>query len=180
MNSHFSFDYFFNVPAAAAWAACDRGDWMLRKAATIGIDRRLVVQAAAACARLALPHVPKGESRPLKAIEAAEAWCRNEVGFEEVKAAAINAANAADAAANAAGDAAANATRAAAYAADTAANAAFAAFYAADAAAYAAAYVADAAARAATLKECAAIVRRLIPIEAVAVADSEYRLLGTI
>ena len=43
-----------------AWAACDRGDWMLWLAGRVSgasgsESRRLVARAAAACARLALP-----------------------------------------------------------------------------------------------------------------------------
>ena len=44
----------------AAWAACDRGDWMLWLAGRVSGEpgsesRRLVARAAASCARLALP-----------------------------------------------------------------------------------------------------------------------------
>jgi hypothetical protein len=193
-----TYESFSAAPAAAAWKTCRNGSWMLRKAAEIGIDRRLVVQAAAACARLALPHVPKGESRPLKAIEAAEAWCRNEAILEEVEEAANAAAYAAGDAAYAAAYAArtayaaantadaaraaanaADAARAATHAAYAAANVANAAAYAARAAnaayaaanaAYAATYAADATVNAAAriLNECAKITRNLIPASLVA------------
>ena len=146
-----------------AWAECQRGDWMLWICAKIGIDRKVVVLAACACARTALKHVEAGETRPLKAIETAEAWCRGEATIEEVRDAAAFAANAAAFAANAA-------AYAAAYAAYAAADAAYAA---ADAAAYAAAYAADAAADAAyaaayaarkkSWSKSAEIVRKMIP-----------------
>jgi len=128
------------------WDACQRGDWMLWLAAKANVDRKRVVMAACACARLALVHVPAGEMRPLAAIETAEAWCRGEATIEQVKAAR---------------DAA---WRCPASAAAAAASAAYAAY--ADAAAYAAAYAASAAASAAgrssTLARCADEVRKRI------------------
>jgi len=82
-----------------AWAECPRGDWLLWLAGLLGIDRKVLVHATCACARLALPHVPTGELRPLKSIEAAERWARGEATNEDVRAAAEAAA--ADAAAGA-------------------------------------------------------------------------------
>lgn len=114
-----------------AWAACERGDWMLWLAAQAGLcSRQELVLAACACARLALPHVPDGEVRPLRAIETAEAWARGDTGVEVVCLAAH-----------------------AAYAA-YAYDAADAAAYAADATAYAWRKT-----RSETLKRCADIVR---------------------
>src|SRR5947208_617208 len=69
--------------AEAAWNECPCGDWLLWVAARVGVDRKLVVRAACACARLALPHVPAGEGRPLRAIEAAEAWCEGRATIGE-------------------------------------------------------------------------------------------------
>ena len=86
-----------------AWATCDRGDWMLWLAGRLsgGSEsdaRKQLVLAACECARLALPHVKKGEIRPLKAIETAEAWARDEgPTLDDVRSAA-DAADAADAA----------------------------------------------------------------------------------
>ena len=120
--------------AATAWAACERGDWLLWLAARVNLDRKLLVQAACACARQALQYIRPGEDRPRLAIEAAEAWARGEATIEELR-------KAADAAASAAR----YADAAHAHAADAAdAGAANAAAWAADAAAYAA-YAADAA-----------------------------------
>jgi len=153
--------------------------------------RRPLVLAACECARLTLDHVPVDDERPRLAIETAERWARGEGGvtLEDVNmaadaAAAYYAAAAAVAAAAYAAAAAyyaAAAAVAAAYYADaddaaTASDAAYAATasdaaYAATAsdAAYAATYAADAAyaayaaTRAATLKACAAIVRKHYP-----------------
>ena len=126
---------------AAAWATCDRGDWLLWIAARVITDpaeRMLVVLAACDCAETALVHVPAGEDRPRKCIDTVRAWTRGEATIEQVREG-RSAAYAADAAYAAAADAA----YAAAYAAADAA---------ADAAAYAAAYAyaadADAAAAA--------------------------------
>ena len=58
---------------ATAWRECPRGDWLLWLAANL-LDRKIVVRVACLCARLALPHVPAGETRPLAAIELAERW----------------------------------------------------------------------------------------------------------
>jgi hypothetical protein len=175
--------------AKQAWETCERGNWMLWAAGAAKVDRKLVVQAACDCARLALKFVPAGEDRPRIAIETAERWVKGEATLDEVRnayaaanaayAAAYAAANAAANAAYAAANAAANAAYAAAYAAANAANAAAAnaaydanaanaanAAYAAASAAYAAAYAANAAyayaARTKTLKECAALVRKRI------------------
>ena len=176
---------------AEAWTACERADWLLWYAGKRGVDRKILVRAACACARTVLPYVPVGEDRPHRAIEMAERWCNGRATIVEVRAAA-NAAAAANAdAANANADAAnaASAANAAAYAAyaayaaaaaanaasaanaaanaANAANAAYAAYaaYAADASYAAAAYAAYASYAAwskAHLKMCV-LVRALIP-----------------
>ena len=149
---------------ASAWAACQRGDWLLWLAARLSGPpwsdaRRPLVLAACACAREALPafeaRFPK-DSRPRHALDTAEAWCRGDATQDEVlaaqRAAAAASAYAADAAAAFAADAAdaaaaayATAYAAAAFAADAAAFAAASAAFAAASAAYAAAYAAAAA-----------------------------------
>jgi hypothetical protein len=169
-----------------AWQNCERGDWMLWLVGKLSgksgsLARKKLVLAACQCARLSLKYVKKGEIRPLKAIETAEAWAREDEGvsLQDVRAAdAAYAAYAAYAAAYAAyADAAAYAAyAAAAYAAYAAAAYAAYAAYADDAAAYAAyaaaddaaayaAYADDAAAyaRISVLKECADIVRKFYP-----------------
>ena len=134
--------------ANTAWTTCERPDWMLwllGRLVKTDDDRKAIVLVACACARTSLKYVKAGETRPLKAIETAEAWCRGETTIEQVREARY-AADAASAAASAAAYASASAAAAAA-----AASAAYASAYAAAAdAAYAAAYAyADAAAYAA-------------------------------
>ena len=133
-----------------AWDGCERADWMLWLCGKLSGEpgseaRKPLVLAACECARLALKHVPKDEHRPLKAIETAEAWARNEgPTLDDVRYAA------------AAADAAYAAYAAYADAADAAA--AYAAY-----AAYADAADADAAARRVVLNQCADIVRKHYP-----------------
>lgn len=123
---------------AEAWAACERGDWMLWLAAKADLcTRQELILAACECARLALPYVQAGEVRPLIAIETAEAWARGEATIEQVAAATTAAAAASYAAA-----------AVASYAFPAAATAATAASIA----------------RENTLRECADIVRRLIKV----------------
>jgi len=174
---------------AGAWAVCQRGDWMLWLLGKLSgkpesDSHKKLVLTACQCARLSLPYVKVGELRPLRAIEAAEAWARGDEGIrrEDVRKAAdaadaaayaAYAAYAADAAyaayaAAAAADAAyaaASASASAAYAAYAAAYAAYAAADAADAAdaAYAAAPSADTS-RISTLEKCADIVRDYYPV----------------
>ena len=62
----------------AAWDACERGDWMLWYLERCGVDRPRLVLTACACARLGLPHVAAGATRPLRAIETAERWARGD------------------------------------------------------------------------------------------------------
>ena len=83
--------------AETAWAACDRADWLLWIAVKLCVDRRLVVRATCACARTSLRYLPDPEG--LRAIEAAEAWCRGEVTIDQVRAASAGASAGADAAA---------------------------------------------------------------------------------
>ena len=148
--------------AETAWRQCPRGDWLLWAAARLDIDRKLLVRAACACARTALPRVPAGEERPRIAIETAEAWSRGEATIDDVLRAARDACAAWNNAAAAAAHAAAYAAYAAADTASAAADAAYAAAAAADDA-YAAA--ADAA-RSDSLARSADIVREILPWEA--------------
>ena len=77
-----------------AYRTCQRGDWMLWLAGRVEEDRKVLVCAACQCARLSLVHVSAGETRPLKAIETAEAWCRGDAGvtLDDVREAAAYAA----------------------------------------------------------------------------------------
>lgn len=89
--------------ASVAWATCERGDWMFWLLAKLSgppesASRKALVLAACACARLSLSQVPAGETRPLTAIETAEAWARGEdMTLDQVRAAAYAAYAAADA-----------------------------------------------------------------------------------
>ena len=95
--------------AKSAWKACERGDWMLwycgKKAGPVGDERRkLLVLAAVACARLALPIWKKrypDDNRVEVCLDTAEKWARNEATLEALQVARRNcyAAPAADAAA---------------------------------------------------------------------------------
>jgi hypothetical protein len=103
---------------ATAWRACERPDWMFWLLGQMEADRKRIVLAACDIAETVLHHVPEGEDRPRKAIEAARAWTRGEATQGDVQDDA-SAAYAAYAAANAAYAAYAAATyAAAAYAAD--------------------------------------------------------------
>ena len=147
--------------ANTAWTTCERPDWMLwllGRLVKTDDDRKAIVLVTCACARTSLKYVKAGETRPLKAIETAEAWCRGEATIEQVREARRASADAADAAsasadafasafasadASAAASASADAAAAAsAYASAYAASAAASAAYAADA--FASAYAADA------------------------------------
>jgi hypothetical protein len=175
---------------SAAWAACDRGDWLLWLAAQHAvseIELRSVVRAAAACARLALPVVPSDQPGPRRAIEAAERWGTGqhliESGIDpgggpvaQAEPLAVKVETDAAAGKLGAADAAANAARAVQLAAwlvatpgpgePVAALVSAAAGWTGVAAAAAARPTtasAREAARAASLAECAAVVRRYLP-----------------
>jgi len=132
-----------------AWDKCDRGDWMFwllgMKCDTIN-QRKLLTLTACQCARISLKYVKKGEKRPLKAIQTAERWAKDDpkVSLEDVQKAAAYVAAAAPAIAYAAPAIAYAAAATAAAAATTAAYVAAAATAAVDAAAYAAAATATA------------------------------------
>jgi len=140
-----------------AWAVCPRGDWMLWLLGKLSgnpksASRKKLVLVTCQCARLSLGYVKKGELRPLRAIEVAEAWARGGEGItlEDVRNAAYAGASAAYA----------SDAGSASYAADAAA---YAAACAAAAAAGYAACAASYAAYAGTLAKCADIVREYYP-----------------
>lgn len=61
-----------------AWDACSCADWMLWLIGrSKNQDKVGMVKIACAIARKALKHIPEGELRPLRTIEAAEAWTKN-------------------------------------------------------------------------------------------------------
>ena len=135
----------------SAWNTCHRGDWMLWATAKVGVDHKVLVRAANACARTALKFTK--DPRVSNCLDITDRWCDGQATIEEVKAAREQA--------WAARKDAVYAAASAAYAA-----AAAAAYYAAYAAAYYAAYYAAyaAAAREKAQKEHADIVRQLIPL----------------
>jgi len=148
----------------AAWAACERADWMIWLVGMTTPDRRAMVGCAAEIARAVL-HVFEaacpGDARVHDCLDLCDRYARGEdVSEAQMREAITRAADAADAAARAA-------ARAAALAASLAADAAaLAAAYAADAAALAASASASALAAADTPsfhRESADIVRKWFP-----------------
>jgi len=74
----------------SAWETCERGDWMLwllgRLSGEVGSkSRKKLVWTVCQCARLALPYVKKGETRPLKAIETAENYTKGKARLIEIE-----------------------------------------------------------------------------------------------
>ena len=56
------------------WDAAPKGAWLLLYAHAARAPRPALMRAAVACVRPALRFVPEGEDRPLRAVEAADAW----------------------------------------------------------------------------------------------------------
>ena len=142
-----------------AWEECRDGRWSLAAADEVVEDRRVVTLAACAVARMSLGRVPLGEARPLRAIEAAEAWARGRGAAED----AVAAAHRSDALAS---HAQAHAGPDSLRAARAAANAAYAvrySFAAADAATFAALALTAGGDSPGTLAAMADVVRRAIP-----------------
>ena len=69
---------------ADMWDRCPRGDWLLWLAGNAGVERKRLVLAACACARLALPYTT--DPRVLRCIETTEAWTRGDATIEQVRA----------------------------------------------------------------------------------------------
>jgi len=161
----------------AAWAACERGDWMLwllaQGAGPVDGERhRKLTAAKAACARLVLDIFETacpGDLRPRLAIEAAERYAGGE--RYAASAASASAASAAAFAASAAAFAASAAASAAAFAASAAASSAASSASSAAAAAAAAADAADAYRQ--MLTRCADKVREVFPSFPLALAKAE-------
>lgn len=80
-----------------AFAECRRGDWLVRIAMALGVDRKVIVLAAADAAALALRRTRHaGDLRPVRAVEAALAWARGEGGPADAWAAGFSASQAAE------------------------------------------------------------------------------------
>lgn len=74
----------------SSWASCNEPTVVLQLYARTG-DRPRIVQAACGCARLGLIYLPSGEERPVRAIEAAEAWVHGAATIDQVRKAAEDA-----------------------------------------------------------------------------------------
>jgi hypothetical protein len=146
-----------------AWAACDRGDWMLWLCGKmVGKEgwptHQAIVLAACDCAELALPFCEKrypDDARVRNCLAVTRQWAAGNAAIEAVKVAGW----AAYAAAYYAAADAADAAYAAVHAAYAAADAADAAYAASRAASRAVAYAASRAAAAVAAKQCADICR---------------------
>ena len=77
-----------------AWAACDRGDWMLSAAHLLGVDLRVLTLAKGLCANT-VRHLMK-DQRSILAVDAAIAFGRGEIERRELAADAAAADAAAD------------------------------------------------------------------------------------
>ena len=173
-----------------AWRECERSDWMLWLVARLGgVDVRLVVRCACACAGRALRYMPTSwQCYSRAAIMVARRWTLGQATLCEVQ----SAADAADVHTGTVyfGTVAGRVT----YATEAGYRAAIAAIYAddavnaadGDAAGYAAESAADAAACAATadqynaarvaeLREQARVIRAIIPWTAIAIAAQRRR-----
>ena len=164
-----AFEWLKTQPSAEiAWEVCHRGDWMLWMLGemhyeTGSLEHKRIVLAACAIARLSLIYVNEGETRPLVAIEKAEAWAKNGgTTLEEVETAVVQVARASCVEAHCVAAQAAFAAQAACLAAQVV-RAAQAASQAAVHAAYAIqasqAAVSAGHAKSDMFKECAKIVR---------------------
>lgn len=70
--------YLVDRTVAQFWEEVPRPDLLLSVAVALGVNRRLVVGAACACARVVLYAIPKGEDNPRLAVEAGERFARGE------------------------------------------------------------------------------------------------------
>jgi len=68
-----------------AWNECPRADWLLAVAARLGVERRSLVRAAAACTRTAHADLATPDPTTLRALELAEGWARGDVAAEECR-----------------------------------------------------------------------------------------------
>jgi hypothetical protein len=66
-----------------AWADCPRGSWLLWLAGRAGVEERVLVLAAADCARAALELAPALDATLAPALESMVAWCRDEANADE-------------------------------------------------------------------------------------------------
>ena len=82
-----------------AWAACERGDWMLwligktDKSKPWSDERKPLVLCSCEVARTSLPYTK--DARVLTCVETTEAWCKGEATQEQTASAALSAESAA-------------------------------------------------------------------------------------
>lgn len=69
----------------AAWAACQRGDWLLWLATRLNVPRERIVLAGTDHSREVLHLVPDDVDEPRVAVETAELWALGEATIEEVR-----------------------------------------------------------------------------------------------
>ena len=75
--------------AAAAWRTCPDGAWLLWLAARLGVERQLIVRAALACARTALPECSEETiGMVLLCHHLTEEWLEGREDLDTVRAAA--------------------------------------------------------------------------------------------
>lgn len=152
-----------------AWATCPRGEWLLQLASQLGLERKLVVRAAADVAAFVAPLLA-GEPHGERALAAANGWLAGTTRSAECWAAAMEAAHRADAieTLDAATAHALRAAAALAFACDGAADPAYWASraYVADVGHHVARAHLDGSTRA--HRDCADIVRERLPYERIA------------
>ena len=70
-----------------AWERCPMAQWMLRESAQIGVDPRLVVGAACACAEATSEYIERtrGGMSVLRALETSIRWCSGKATEREVR-----------------------------------------------------------------------------------------------
>ena len=74
-----------------AWEECEDARWMMHAAASVQVERRLIVLAACSMAESVSRNVRPGDQRPRQAIMAAVAWASGKLGARGVRAASIEA-----------------------------------------------------------------------------------------
>lgn len=79
-----------------AFSECRRADWLLRIAMALGVDRKLIVMAAADSAGLAVKRTRQLDLRPARAVLSATKWARGECGPADAWAAGFAASQAAE------------------------------------------------------------------------------------
>ena len=85
-------DWLADQEAATAWAACERGEWMLWVASRVGVDLKTLTLAKVRCARLVQHRMTY--QRSLDALDVAERFAAGDATREELDRAAAAATDA--------------------------------------------------------------------------------------